>query len=299
MPKIEFGWVAPMVGMRASGGVPLAMAQQETILPVVAESFGSLWVYDHFYGLERRSSPWLEGWTALTWLAARFPTLHVGTLVLGLGFRNPALLAKMAATLQLLSGGRLILGIGAGWREEEHRAYGYPFPSAGVRRAQLEEALTIIQRMWSEPAPSFQGEHFSIAEAYCDPLPSPPPPIMIGSTGEAILPLIARRADWWDCWYWTADSLDPVGYAARAAKLDAAAQAAGRDPATIRRSVSTTGARLPQSAEEAAAWVERLRPFITAGATHFMLDFGPVLDADPIRRFADAVIAPLNAGTGG
>jgi alkanesulfonate monooxygenase SsuD/methylene tetrahydromethanopterin reductase-like flavin-dependent oxidoreductase (luciferase family) len=119
-------------------------------------------VYDHFYGFAERSDSWLEGWTTLTWLAARFPTVQIGPLVLGVGYRNPALVAKMAATLQVLSGGRLVLGLGAGWREEEYRAYGYPFPKAVDRIRQVEEAVQIMRRMWTEPAPTFKGESFVI-----------------------------------------------------------------------------------------------------------------------------------------
>ncbi len=274
--------------------VPIVIGQQAEILPVVAEYFDSLWVYDHFYGLDKPQRPWLECWTTLTWLAARFPTLRIGSVVLGVGYRNPALLAKMAATLQAFSGGRLVLGIGAGWREEEHRAYGYPFPGAGARREELDEALEIIHRMWTEEAPTFHGTHFQIEEAYCPPRPDPLPPIMIGSFGERILPLIARRADWWDVWSWSVDAIDAAAYRAKSALLDGHARDLGRDPATITRSLSMTGGTLPQSTADSARWVERLRPFAAAGVTHFMIDFGFVPAPDPIRRFAEEVIGALN-----
>src|SRR6202051_2151848 len=98
MAQLHFGWLAPVIGVAKSHYVPIVMAQEAEILPVVATYFDSLWVYDHFYGFAERSDPWLEGWKTLTWLAARFPTLQIGPLVLGVGYRNPALLAKMAAT---------------------------------------------------------------------------------------------------------------------------------------------------------------------------------------------------------
>ncbi len=298
MSEVKFGWIVPVSAGAKTQNVPIVIGQQAEILPVVAEHFDSLWVYDHFYGLDKPQRPWLECWTTLTWLAARFPTVQVGSVVLGVGYRNPALLAKMAATLQAFSGGRLVLGIGAGWREEEHRAYGYPFPGAGARREALDEALEIIHRMWTEDAPTFHGTHFQIEAAYCPPRPDPLPPIMIGSFGERILPLIARRADWWDVWSWSVDAIDPAAYRAKRDLLDGHARDLGRDPATITRSLSMTGGTLPQSAADSARWVERLRPFAAAGVTRFMIDFGFVPAPDPIRRFAEEVIAPLNAEEG-
>jgi alkanesulfonate monooxygenase SsuD/methylene tetrahydromethanopterin reductase-like flavin-dependent oxidoreductase (luciferase family) len=208
MAQLHFGWLAPVVGVAKSHYVPIVMAQEAEILPVVATHFDSLWVYDHFYGFAEHSDSWLEGWTTLTWLAARFPTVQIGPLVLGVGYRNPALVAKMAATLQVLSGGRLVLGLGAGWREEEYRAYGYPFPKAADRIRQVEEAVQIMRRMWTEPAPTFKGESFVIEQAYCPPLPTPPPPIMIGGQGEQLmLPLIARQADWWNVHLWSMEEV--------------------------------------------------------------------------------------------
>jgi alkanesulfonate monooxygenase SsuD/methylene tetrahydromethanopterin reductase-like flavin-dependent oxidoreductase (luciferase family) len=293
---IRFGWIPAVSAGARTQNIPIVIGQQAEILPVVAEHFDSLWVYDHFYGLDKPQRPWLECWTTLTWLAARFPTLGVGSVVLGVGYRNPALLAKMAATLQAFSGGRLVLGIGAGWREEEHRAYGYPFPGAQARRDELDEALEIIRRMWTEEAPTFHGTHFQITDAYCPPRPDPVPPIMIGSFGERILPLIARRADWWDVWSWSLDAIDPESYRAKRDLLDEHARELGRDPATIIRSLSMSGGVLPASAEDSARWVARLRPFVALGVTRFMIDFGFVPAPDPIRRFAAEVIAPLNAG---
>ncbi len=293
MPEIKFGWIAPVMGAEKTGWVPIVMSQQETILPVVAQHFDSVWIYDHLYGLIDPADPWLECWTTLTWLAARFPTLRVGPIVLGLSYRNPALVAKMAATLQTLSGGRLVLGIGAGWREDEHRAFGYPFPPAAVRRRQLDEALEIIRRMWTEPQPSFQGEYFGIHDAYCRPQP-PPPPIMIGSSGEAILPLVARRADWWDVWFWTAAEISAEAYRPKGDALNRAAEAIGRDPASIPRSISSTGCRLPRDSAQSQQWLDLLRPFVDLGVTRFLFDFGNPRSPEPILRFAEEVIAPLN-----
>lgn len=289
MSQIKFGWAAPVIGVADSGYVPIVMTQQAEILPVVAEHFDSVWVFDHFYGFDQRTDPYLECWTTLTWLAARFPTLRVGTLVMGIGYRNPALLAKMGATLQTLSDGRLILGIGAGWRGEEYTAYGYPFPKASVRVQQLEEAVQIIHLMWAETAPSFKGEYFEIRNAYCPPQPTPPPPIMIGGSGEQLmLPLIARRADWWNIGF-----VDVNTYRGKRDLLRRHAEAAGRDPEDIVHTFMKQDRPLPTSSEDSARWLDELRPLIELGVTHFMLDFGNVTSTEPIARFAEEVIAPL------
>ena len=153
MPQIAFGWVAPPIGPVKNDDIPLAISQQETIIPVAARYFDSLWVCDHFYGFDEKTDPFLEAWTTLTWLAARHDDVELVHHVLGVGYRPPALTAKMAATLQVLSGGRFVLGIGAGWREDEYRAYGYDFPRPAVRFAQLEETIRICRLMWTEPDP--------------------------------------------------------------------------------------------------------------------------------------------------
>ncbi|MEY2581723.1 MAG: hypothetical protein QOE09_1572 [Ilumatobacteraceae bacterium] len=162
---------------------------------LLGPEFTTLWASDH---LQFGDAPVLECWTRLCVLAARFERFHVGSLVLGQGYRNPALLAKMAATLQFLTGGRLVLGIGAGWNEEEYRSYGYEYPSRKERVDQLAEALTILDLLWQGGPATFQGQHYSIVEAYCRPIPPTPIPIMIGSTGNRVVRLAAERADGWN-----------------------------------------------------------------------------------------------------
>lgn len=298
MARVKFGWITPVVGVAESGYVPLVTAQQAETLPMVAEHFDSVWLYDHLYGFADHSDPYLECWTTLTWLAARFPRLQVGPLVLGAGFRPPALLAKMAATLQSLSGGRLALGLGAGWRVEEHRAYGYPFPPLATRVDQLDEAVQVIRRMWSEDHPVFAGEHITIDGAYCYPRPAPPPPIMIGGEGERLtLPLVARQADWWNVFVWSVENLAaylPV-YERKRDVLRCHAESAGRDPSEIAQTMAIAGCRLPRSTAESARWVELLRRAENLGVAHVMLDFGHVTSTEPLTRFVQEVIAPLNA----
>jgi alkanesulfonate monooxygenase SsuD/methylene tetrahydromethanopterin reductase-like flavin-dependent oxidoreductase (luciferase family) len=291
MPHIKFGWAAPVVGIPDSQYVPIVITQQEKVMPVVAEHFDSIWVFDHFYGFEKPTDPYLECWTTLTWLATHYPNLQVGNLVMGVGYRNPALVARMGTTLQLLSQGRLVLGMGAGWRGEEYEAYGYPFPKPSVRIRQLDEALRIIRLMWTETAPSFKGDYFEIKEAYCPPLLSPPPPIMVGGGGQHLmLPLIARLADWWNIGF-----VDVEAYRRKRDVLHRHAETAGRDPWEIVHTYFKTDRSLPERSSDSALWVDELRALIELGVTHFMLDFGYVKDSEPIIRFAEEVIAPINA----
>ena len=295
MAKIHFGWIAPIIGVAKSHYVPVVIAQEAEVLPVVAQHFDSIWVADHFYALAERSDPWLECWTTLTWLAARYPTLQIGPLVLGVGYRNPALLAKMGATLQVLSGGRLILGLGAGWREEEYGAYGYPFPKSAIRIKQVEEAVQIIRLMWTETAPTFIGEYFAIHEAYCSPRPPVPPPIMIAGEGEQLmLPLIARQADWWNTLCWSMQDVATYApkYQRKRDLLFQHAEAAGRDPATIVQTFAIINSWLPRSSDDSASWLDLLRPMIALGVTHIMLD-GRAASPEPVLRFAEEVIVPL------
>src|SRR5437763_451719 len=157
MTRIQFGFCMP-------AGIPTRARSKERrgtflqdlnrALDLVAGHFDSAWFIDH---LQDGDADLLEGFTALTYMAALHPQLKFGHTVLCQSFRNPALLAKMGATLQFLSGGRFILGLGAGWHEEEYRAYGYAFPPAGVRVAQLAETVQIIKALWTMEQATFEG----------------------------------------------------------------------------------------------------------------------------------------------
>jgi alkanesulfonate monooxygenase SsuD/methylene tetrahydromethanopterin reductase-like flavin-dependent oxidoreductase (luciferase family) len=161
-----------------------------------AHPFDSLWFPDHVqYGGHKVA----EGWTLLAYALARYPDKLCTHEVLCNSFRNPAHLAKMVATAQAISGGRVALGIGAGWNREEYLAYGWPFPPTRVRIAQLAEAIELIRAMWRDAPASYEGEHYRIAGAYCEPRPNPPPPIVVGGHGEKyLLRVVARHADWWN-----------------------------------------------------------------------------------------------------
>jgi alkanesulfonate monooxygenase SsuD/methylene tetrahydromethanopterin reductase-like flavin-dependent oxidoreductase (luciferase family) len=210
--------------------------------------------------------------------------------VLGHGYRNPALTAKMASTLQVLSGGRFMLGIGGGWREDEYVSYGYEFPSASVRLRQLEEVVQICRLMWAEPHPTFQGEYFQIDDAAATPRPDVVPPICIGAKGEQVaLPIVGRRADVWN----TNFHVDH-DWRRKRGIVDAAAEAFGRDPSAIESCVTVAG-DLPESDTASEQWVERLAHLTELGIGHVVLDFGHPLSAEPALRFAEQVITPLTS----
>ncbi|MFZ0896523.1 MAG: LLM class F420-dependent oxidoreductase [Candidatus Nitrosopolaris sp.] len=164
--------------------------------------FDSFWVMDHFHQIPfvgMPEEPMLESWTTISVLAGITTKIKLGTLMTGIVYRHPSILAKIGATLDVLSKGRLFMGIGAAWNEEESSAYGIPFPSAKERFLRLEEAIQIIRKMWTEePSASFNGQYYQIKNAFCNPKPiqKPSPPIMVGGSGERqTLRIVAKYAD--------------------------------------------------------------------------------------------------------
>ncbi|MGI9611941.1 MAG: LLM class flavin-dependent oxidoreductase [Acidimicrobiales bacterium] len=288
---LEFGWLSPVIGNRWSDHRSIVLYQQDHILPTAVPHFDSLWIADHFYGFDAKSDPFLEGWTVLTWLAAKFDDIQLCHHVLGHGYRPPALTAKMAATLQTLSNGRFILGIGAGWREEEYLAYGYDFPKPSIRFAQLDELVQICRLMWTSETPSFEGKHFSIDGAAAPPLPEPVPPICIGASGEKIgLPLAGRLADIWNG---TSRGTED-DWKRRFDIVMSAAVAAGREPADIQPSTTLERA-LPETDTESAEFLEFLQGKYELGVRHFVLDFGHPQSTEPVLRFVEQVMTPMRA----
>jgi F420-dependent oxidoreductase-like protein len=164
-----------------------------------ALGYDHLWVYDHVETVPRREPTHMfEAFTMLAALSGHTSTIGLGQLVTCVGYRNVGLLAKEAACVDVYSGGRLILGLGAGWYEREYRAYGYRYPGAAERLRLLDEALTVIPRLWSDETVDFEGEFVQLDGAYCDPKPvqSPRPPILVGGGGEQVtLRIAARHAD--------------------------------------------------------------------------------------------------------
>jgi F420-dependent oxidoreductase-like protein len=191
------------IGIKTSQGRLLGNYDNLKRVWVEADSLGfhSGWLFDHLFELPLfgpSHEPCLEAWTVLSALSSETRTLRLGVTVICVSYRNPALLAKMASTLDVVSGGRFELGIGAGWAETEHNAYGFRFGKPPERVARLEEAVTIIKKLWTEETSSFQGKYYSINEAVCEPKPvqKPGPPIWIGGSGEKrTLRAVARHAD--------------------------------------------------------------------------------------------------------
>ncbi|HYH28457.1 MAG TPA: LLM class flavin-dependent oxidoreductase [Actinomycetota bacterium] len=208
--------------------------------------FDSVWISDHFflslerYGGGEELQGAAEPMATLAGVAAITERVRLGTLVLASSFRHPAIVAKAATTIDLLSGGRLDLGIGAGWYEDEYRAFGYPFGSTGDRFEILEESAEVLNLLFDDELEregiTWEGNRFRLNEAHSRPRPtqSPRPPLWIGGKGgPRLAKLLARRADGWNtCWAWTADA-----YAEKAKLVDEACEREGRDPSSLRRNL--------------------------------------------------------------
>jgi F420-dependent oxidoreductase-like protein len=232
-----FGYHMPNFTFPGAG--PGAVFERVAELAQAAETagFDAVTVMDHFYqigGVGSEDQPMLEAYVTLGALAARTSRVRLATLVTGVTYRNPALLAKMVTTLDAVSGGRAMLGIGAAWNESEHAGYGIDFPPIGERMDRLDEALTICRRMFTEERPSFEGRHYRIDRALNSPRPVQPggPKILIGGGGERrTLRLVARHGDM-SHWWGTLDDLKR-----KSEVLDRHCEAEGRDPSTIVRTV--------------------------------------------------------------
>jgi alkanesulfonate monooxygenase SsuD/methylene tetrahydromethanopterin reductase-like flavin-dependent oxidoreductase (luciferase family) len=199
MTPVTFGWRVP--DFPESPIDPATFRSQILDYMDALQSGGldSAWVGDHFFpwpSEKDQSLDTIEAWTTIIYLLSRYEKMRMGTIVLSQSYRSPSLLAKMAANAQWLSGGRFILGIGAGWKENEYRAYGYEFPPNRVRLDQLDETVQIIRTMWSNAKPSFRGKYYQIEEAYCNPHPNPPPLLIGGSGPKRTLRIVAKYADW-------------------------------------------------------------------------------------------------------
>lgn len=196
--------------------------------------FHSLWCSDHFFlHDEAEELNCLECWTTLSALARETTTLRLGPLVSCNSYRYPSLLAKISASFDHLSGGRLEFGLGAGWKEIEYNAYGIPFPSPGERVSKLDEALHVIKAMWTEDKANYEGEHYQIKDAFCAPKPTqkPHPPVWVGGGKPRVLDIAARHADGVNFPFPT-----PEQYRENLKELETACKRHGRDPNTIQKS---------------------------------------------------------------
>jgi alkanesulfonate monooxygenase SsuD/methylene tetrahydromethanopterin reductase-like flavin-dependent oxidoreductase (luciferase family) len=301
--KVEFGYNPPS-GRRGIEDFPAEtfVRDLQDVLDIAAQSFSSLWVSDHLM----TEPPYfrMDVWTELTWIAARYPGPMLGTIVLANSYRHPPLMAKMAASLQAFSRGRLILGYGAGWHEDEYRAYGYEFPSTRVRIQQMVEAVEIMRRMWTLSPASFRGKYYQIDRAYCEPRPDPQPILMIGGEGEKLtLRAVAQYADWWNS---TLRPLDVLRHKLQV--LEQHCRDVGRDFTSIRKTMTRTvflapdrsaaeqraGARLqsnqPPFAGEPAALVDHLDELVDLGFDMFQMVFAGFPDTTDMRLFVDKVL---------
>ena len=228
------------LGVMIEGQEGLTWDRWREIMSRVEElGFESLWRSDHFHSLmgpeqagEREA---LETWVSLVVTARETARLRFGPLVCSMTFRHPSLLARMAAAVDGLSGGRLVLGVGAGWNESEHRAFGIPFPPVKQRMDMLEEGIEVILRLFRDEPASFSGRHYSLEGAVMRPKPEqrPHPPLLVGGSGEKrTLRIVAKYAD-----EWNAVAPTPETYRAKSAILEEYCRAVSRDPATIARSV--------------------------------------------------------------
>jgi F420-dependent oxidoreductase-like protein len=283
-------------------------------LKAEALGFDSAWLADHFIrGFERPSHPVVEMWSGLAALAACTTRIRLGSLVASVTHRNPGLTAVSAATIDQISGGRFVLGLGAGWSEQEHRAYGMPLPPPATRLAMLAEAIQICRLLWTGDVVSFEGKHFRLGDAACEIKPvQAPMPILVGAMGEQIgLRVVARHAD-----IWNLVGGDVEVLARKQAVLDRYCEEAGRDPATLRRSIevpiavatdkATLQRRLdrvirqrglpPERAGEMIIagspeqCIEKIHRYRALGVSEFMLITLEPFDDDELETFAEHVL---------
>src|SRR3984885_1141935 len=257
MSKVEFALFSPQAGQS-----PKALFERAALCEKLG--YHSMWLVDHFWTRGMPDLDHVEALTMMAGLAARTEKIRIGTLVLCNSFRNPALLAKSLTTIDHVSNGRLEIGLGAGWMDEEYRGYGYDFPTMGTRLRQLEEGLHVMKLLFSEKQATFKGRYYSLDNAYNNPKPvqSPHPPITIGGSGEKVmLKIVARHADRWNC---------PAGYKSFEAKLNVLKDhctAVGRDIKSINISEQLLVCVAPTEAEVEDKWkvASRLKPFSLTG----------------------------------
>ncbi len=274
--------------------------------------YHSVWFYDHILGMGSIDSDIFESWTLMSALSTVTSRAKIGTLVLCNSFRHPSLLAKMAATLDNISNGRLEFAIGAGWFEPEYRAYGYPLLDTANRIEQLREAVKIIRAMWTEEKATFNGKHYQIKEVYCNPKPVQKPlPIIIGGSGEKyLLRVVAELADGWNCPASTAAEYDR-----KLSVLKNHCKAVGRDISEIEISEQAVcviakdkaelGEKLPKAKRRYGFFgdiektgivgtpdecIERIRKKTEKGVGKFTIFFSDIMNPDTLRFFAKEVL---------
>ena len=261
----------------------LRVWQEADSIPVIEHA----WAFDHFIPLgPDPTGPQLEGWTLLAALAARTERLRVGLMVTGNIYRHPAVLAKMGATVDIISHGRLDFGIGAGWNELECRMYGIPLYPPGERIRRLGEACEVIKRLWTETVANFDGKYYRLKDARCEPKPvqKPNPPFVIGGSGEQLtLRIVAQYANIWN---FVGGSVDTLRH--KNEVLNGHCAAIGRDPRTIERSI-----QIAVNYNNPAETLNEIKPYIEAGATHIILNLRAPYPENIVHRLAEEIVAPM------
>jgi len=314
MRKILFGANIPQMGSDYS-------AMKQAVLACENYGFDFVWISDHLQDLSSSKS-YFEGWTTLSDLAAETNRIRLCTVLMNNLFRQPSLLAKMSATLDVISGGRLNFGIGAGWYSEECAAYGIPFPKPIERMQRLEEAIEIIRGLWTRDNVSFAGKYYTLKNANLNPKPvqKPHPPIWTGSMygRSRMLRVIAKHAD-----AWTISSLylpTPMELQQVKETLDGYCRELGRDPNQIQQAlgvgcvIAEDEKKVREKAEKFKPMsisvkdysakqmrlegtpqqlIEKLRTYTNIGVTTFVMNFPDITTIEPVRLFSEKVMPAL------
>jgi F420-dependent oxidoreductase-like protein len=304
MERVKFG-------VQALQGMPDYSTLKKVVMECDSLGFDSVWIYDH---LQFTYGPTLECWTVLSAIAEATRGIRIGPLVTCNAFRYPSLLAKMAATVDMISNGRLNFGIGAGWHKDEALAYGIPFPRGRIRVEMLDEALTIIRKLWTEDEATFKGKYYSVNKAVGLPKPvqKPHPPVLVGGGGDKMLRLIARHANVWDAGFES-----PDGFRAQVARLEKACNEVGQDLSKIENAFQSRiviAEKDEDALKRAELWreerkgapddpdwkfaikgspktcVDMLKTYVNIGVSHFMFLFADTASLKPLRLFAEEVL---------
>ena len=315
--EIKFGVFLSFYAVRnQTNSSRLFKRLQDIVLECESLGYHSAWLDDH---LMLKKMPILECWTTLSALYSATKKIKLGTMVTCNSFRNPALLAKMASTVDNISNGRLELGIGAGVQKNEHNAYGFSFPSSKDRIERLNETVEIVKKMWTEEKASYNGKHYTIQNAVCEPKPvqKPHPPIIIGGGGEKLtLKVTARHADRYDWGY--IPSVEE--YKRKMKVLETHCDAVGRSFDEIEKSCWPVGQifigedrkelkkKILQLTPKGVSledfmrtsfvgtpeeFMKQIQQYLNLGVTHFMLFFGDLPDIGGLRLFAEKVVQKI------
>jgi F420-dependent oxidoreductase-like protein len=314
LDKIKFGVFLPFYAFRTEKRASqLFNRLQDVVLECERLGYDSVWLDDH---MMLNTMPILECWTTLSALSKATERIRLGTMVTCNSFRNPGLLAKMAATFDNISEGRLELGVGAGVQKSEHNAYGFSFPSSKARIERLNEAMAIIKKLWTEEKASYSGKHYRIIDAVCEPKPvqKPHPPLIVGGGGEKLtLRVTAQHADRYDWGY--IPSIEQ--YRRKLNVLEKHCEAVGRRFDEIEKSCWPAGQIFigADIDEMVSQWVPNgvslkdfmqtsfvgtpedciklLQPYVSLGVKQFMLFFGDLSSLDGLNLFAEQVVQKM------